>query len=142
MPGTNHNMESGFLDPIPHLLRPAATDLLQFYRLKQLIQMRKEGPYPELMNRFHLTTPQWFRVLDAVILTKVTYFELFQEMPTSHMKLLLKTIGLAMNEPDITLTEIHRRAENRYLYFTEWTQKLIEINRTRIALAQKNRTQA
>lgn len=139
MPGTNHSMETGFLDPLPNLLRPAAADLLQYYRLKQLVQMRKEGPFAELTGRFQLTSAQWFRALDAVILTKVTYFELYPEMDTRHIKLLLKTIGLALNEPGITLGELLKRAENRYLYFNEWLQKMVEINRYKIALAQQNR---
>lgn len=139
MPGTNHSMETGFLDPLPNLLRPAAADLLQYYRLKQLIEMRKEGPYPELTQRFQLTTAQWFRALDAVILTKVTYFDLFPEIKTEHIKLLLKAIGLAMNEPGITINELLKRSENRYLYFEEWLKKLVEINRVKIALAQQGR---
>lgn len=139
MPGTNHTMETGFLDPLPNMLRPAASDLLQYYRLKQLIEMRKEGPYPEVTQRFQLSTAQWFRALDAVILTKVTYFELFPEMKTEHIKLLLKAIGLAMNEPGITISELLKRSENRYMYFEEWLHKLVEVNRIKIALAQQNR---
>ncbi|MDX1795576.1 MAG: hypothetical protein R3219_02520 [Hydrogenovibrio sp.] len=137
MPGSNHQMESGFLDELPHSLRPAAADLLQNYRLKQLIEMRKEGPYPELAKRFHLKTPQWFQVLDAVLLSKISYFELSSNMRADHIRLLMKTIALATNEPDITLTDLLKKTEKRYTFFSDWIRKFIEINRSKILTAKK-----
>lgn len=137
MPGSNHQMESGFLEELPYSLRPAAADLLQNYRLKQLIEMRQEGPYPEVVKRFHLKTPQWFQVLDAVLLCKISYFELSATMQTNHIRLLMKVIALATNEPDITLPDLLKKTEKHYTYFSDWVRQFIEINRTRILSTQK-----
>jgi hypothetical protein len=85
MPGRNHTVEAGFLDALPASYRDAAADLLHFYRLSQLLDMRQNGVYPEVQNRFDLKPIQWFEILDAVILTKVSYFDVTTQMSPKHI---------------------------------------------------------
>lgn len=127
MPGRNHSVEAGFLDSLPNSLRPAAADLLHYYRLSQLIKMRKEGVDDNLQQRFDLKTIQWFQALDAVILTKVSYFEVSTQMPPKHINKLLEITAFALHEPDATLSELYKRVEKDYVFFADWLKHVHEV---------------
>lgn len=127
MPGRNHSVEAGFLDALPNSLRPAAADLLHYYRLSQLIKMRKEGVDDDLKKRFDLKITQWFQALDAVILTKVSYFEVSTQMSPKHINKLLEITAFALHEPDATLSELFKRVEKDYVFFADWLKQVHEV---------------
>ncbi|MBD3612757.1 MAG: hypothetical protein HUJ13_10185 [Hydrogenovibrio crunogenus] len=127
MPGRNHSVEAGFLDALPNALRPAAADLLHYYRLSQLIKMRKEGVDDDLKKHFDLKTIQWFQALDAVILTKVSYFEVSTQMTPKHINKLLEIAAFALHEPDATLSELLKRVEKDYVFFADWLKQVHEV---------------
>ncbi|QBZ83894.1 hypothetical protein GHNINEIG_01962 [Hydrogenovibrio crunogenus] len=127
MPGRNHSVEAGFLDALPNSLRPAAADLLHYYRLSQLIIMRKEGVDDDLKKRFDLKTMHWLQVLDAVILTKVSYFDVTTQMTPKHINKLLEITAFALHEPDATLSELIKRVEKDYVFFADWLKQVHEV---------------
>lgn len=127
MPGRNHSVEAGFLDALPNSLRPAAADLLHYYRLSQLIMMRKEGVDDDLKKRFDLKTMHWLQVLDAVILTKVSYFDVTTQMTPKHINKLLEITAFALHEPDATLSELIKRVEKDYVFFADWLKQVHEV---------------
>lgn len=129
MPGTNHEIESGFMDSLSFSLRPAATDLLMHYRLKQLLQIRKGGPYPELTRRFDLTPAQWLTVTDAVILTKLTYFQIHVDMTNEHLDLMHEAAANSLLHPGMSLQDMYQKTEMQYGYFAQFVLKLIEVRR-------------
>lgn len=137
MPGTNHDIEAGFLDNLSFSLRPAASDLLMHFRLKQLLEMRQSGPTEDLEKRFDLTLPQWFTVLDAVILTKISYFRIVPEMKTKHLDILQKAAGIALHQPGMGLDEIYRKTEQSYSYFSQTILKMLEVRRIKSQLRKK-----
>lgn len=136
MPGRNHPVEAGFLDTLPNSQRPAAADLLHYYRLKQLIEMRRQGVYPELQKRFDLKTTQWFEALDAVILTKVSYFDVTLQMSPRHINKLLEITAFALNDPGATIGEMYKRVEKDYTFFAGWIKNVHEVRQQLIRQAK------
>lgn len=134
MPGTNHDIEAGFLDNLSFSLRPAAADLLMHYRLKQLLQMQKEGAFPELTSRFDLTAAQWLTVINAVILSKISYFRIIPEMKDEHLKVLQYAASHALHQPGMSLIEIYKRTEQSYTYFSQFVLKMIEVKKIKAQL--------
>lgn len=134
MPGTNHELEAGFMDALSFSLRPAAADLLMHYRLRQLLNMRKEGPLPELTRRFDLTTQQWLKILDAVILSKISYFRITPDIKEEHLEILQKAAGFALHQPGMSLTEIYKRTEKNYTFFSQVILKMMEVKRIKAQL--------
>lgn len=127
MPGRNHSVEAGFLDSLPTSLRPAAADLLHYYRLSQLIIMRKDGVDDDLKQRFDLKTIQWLQALDAVILTKVSYFDVTTQMSPKHINKLLEITAFALHEPDANLNELYKRVEKDYAFFADWLKQVQDV---------------
>lgn len=127
MPGRNHSVEAGFLESLPNSLRPAAADLLHYYRLSQLITMRKEGVFEDLKERFDLKELQWIQALDAVILTKVSYFDVSTLMTPKHINKLLEIAAFALHEPDASLGELYKRVEKDYVFFADWLKQVHDV---------------
>lgn len=127
MPGRNHAVEAGFLDALPASYRDAAADLLHFYRLSQLLDMRQNGVYPEVQDRFDLEPIQWFEILDAVILTKVSYFDVTTQMSPKHINKLLEITAFALHHPGAPLSEIYQLVEKDYHFFADWLKQVQEV---------------
>ncbi len=127
MIGTNHTVESGFMDNLPFSLRDAAIDLLKFYRLKELILMYQTEPPLRVRNEFNLTSNQWQQTLRAVILTKVSYFTISPNFPNPYINKLLEIAAYALQTPDATLTEMYHQMEREYPYFARWLLNIHQV---------------
>ncbi len=124
MIGTNHHFETGFIDRIPFLLRPAAMDLLKFYRLKQLIEMCQTQPTIEFTRRFNLANEQQQMVLKAAILTKISYFTITPNLPLSYMNKLLQIIAYALDMQGASLADLYKKVEQDYSFFAVWLKQV------------------
>lgn len=136
MPGRNHDVEAGFLDSLPNSLRDASADLLHFYRLKQLVEMRQNGVPPSVEKRFDLKKDQWEEALDAVILTKVSYFEVSTQMSPRHINRLLEIAAYALNMPGAGLGSIYEKVEKDYTFFADWLKKIHVVRKTLVKQAK------
>jgi len=136
MPGRNHTIEAGFLDELPVSLRAPAADLLHYYRLKQLLEMHFKGVDGYLSNQFALSPTQWQKVLDAVILTKVSYFEVTPQMSPKHINRLIKITAFALHEPKPTLSGLYKQVERHYPYFASWLKKVQTVREEILKIAK------
>ncbi|WP_157760800.1 hypothetical protein [Hydrogenovibrio halophilus] len=137
MPGMNHEFEANFLDELPPVTREAAASLLQFYRLRQLMDMRQFGPDKRMSEDFDLTPSQWNQVLDAVILTKVSYFVIDTSMPPKYIKKLLDIAGWALEEPETNLQQMKRLTQRNYPFFYDWLKKVESVQHEYLRMARK-----
>lgn len=137
MPGRNHTVEAGFLDALPNSQRPAAADLLHYYRLKQLVEMRKNGVFPELLSRFELRDEQWLEALDAVILTKISYFDVSTNMSPRHINKLLEITAYALHRPGASLGEIYKQVEKDYAFFAGWLKQVHSVRMNLVKAARE-----
>lgn len=142
MPGTNHDTESGFMDALPISLRDASVDVLQNYRLKQLIEMKKMGPNDYLKEHFpQIKLMQWIQIFDAVILTKVSYFTIDTSFPIAYIDKLIEIIIFSFNRQQSNIRVIYTQCQKDYPYFADWIKKTLGV-RNKIILAMKEKAQA
>lgn len=136
MPGRNHTIEAGFLDELPVSLRAPAADLLHFYRLKQLLDMHFNGVDDYLSKQFSLSPTEWQKVLDAVILTKVSYFEVTPQMSPKHINRLIEITAFALHEPKPTLAGLYKQVERHYPYFASWLKNIQHVREDILKIAK------
>ncbi|MBE0493158.1 MAG: hypothetical protein IBX48_02350 [Thiomicrospira sp.] len=128
MPGTNHHVESGFIGELPLNLKPPAEDLLKYSTMKQLILMRQHG----IDDFFQKTYPfindtEWLDIIDKVLLTKVSYFELNDRFSAAQMNKLLEIARFALKLPNESAQSIYQITEHRYPVFAKVIKNLIFI---------------
>lgn len=140
MIGTNHHVEAGFMDQLPMSLRDAAVDLLNFYRLKQLVDMARQGPFPEVIRRFDHQPHHWQKILRAVILTKVSYFTITADFPNAYINKLLEIAAFALAIPGAKLGAIYKAVERDYPFFARWLKNIHEIKLMKYKQAQQQQT--
>ncbi|MDR9498023.1 MAG: hypothetical protein RI556_02515 [Hydrogenovibrio sp.] len=129
MPGRNHTIEANFLDALSQNLRPAAMELLHDYRLRQMLEMLLNGPNNALQERYALAPDQWQVLLEAVILTKATYFELSHRMAPRHLNVLIDIIGFCLHQPNASLAQLIAFTQKDTPYMAEWLQNAQRIQR-------------
>ncbi len=127
MIGTSHIIESGFMNQLPILFRNAAMDLLISYRLKHLVEMYQTQAPQDLKNRFTLTDEQWKITLRAVILTKISYFNITEKYPISHINRLLEIINYILATKQASPIELSQMTEQEYPFFSSWLKTLHNI---------------
>ena len=124
------------MDRLPFTHRDAALDLLKFNRLKLLVEMRQTAPPMALRNRFLLTSEQWTETLDAVILTKLSYFTISLSYPNSYINKLLEIAAYALGKPGMSLAEMYAMTEKDYPYFARWLKSAHDIKLLKYRHAQ------
>ncbi|KUJ72797.1 hypothetical protein [Thiomicrospira sp. WB1] len=129
MPGLNHTIEANFLDALSQNLRPAAMELLRDYRLRQMLDMLLDGPTSSIEQRYELDPTQWQELLEAVILTKVTYFEINPGMQHQHLKILIEIASYCLHQPHASISQLIEFTKKETPYMAEWLQHAQRIQR-------------
>lgn len=128
MPGTNHNVESGFIGELAINLKPPAEDLLKHSTMKQLILMRQHGIDDFFQKSYpFINDLEWLDIIDKVLLTKISYFELNDRFTAAQMNKLLEIARLAMNLPNESAQNIYQITEYRYPVFAKVIKNIIFI---------------
>ncbi|MFA6699081.1 MAG: hypothetical protein WCS28_02830 [Thiomicrospira sp.] len=141
MPGTNHQVETQLLNNLPLSLRAAAEDLLKHNTLKTLLLMRREGVSPFLHKTYpNVNDIEWIKIINYVILTKVSYFEINNQFSGRHLDKLLQIAQDAMDLPDPNPINLYRATEHRYPVFAKVIKDIITLRQQQLKrlLAQKN----
>jgi hypothetical protein len=136
MPGSSHDVDPSFMDNLPLPLRDPALDFIRYSGLKELLTMRLEGPSQFLKEQYPaLTADQWNKILDAVILTKVSYFELEVKFPNRYIDKLIEIIAFAYNMKSEGITELYQALINDHPQMAAWIKKALLIKQQNIKLA-------
>lgn len=140
MPGTNHETESAFMNELPLNLRDAAVDALHNYRLRQLIEMKTQGPADFLTRTFpEVTRSQWLQIFDAVILTKVSYFRPDITFPVKYIDKLIEIIVHSCHDDSSNIRTIYQKSLKEYPFFANWIKKSLEVRQKKIKLLQAHK---
>ncbi|MDX1351383.1 MAG: hypothetical protein R3254_00105 [Thiomicrorhabdus sp.] len=126
MPGSNHDLDPSFMDALPISVRDAGLDLIRFYSLKQLIQLRLNGVEEFLQNRFKLSEEQWLKVLNAVILTKISYFQIQLNFPNRYIDKLIEIACFAYGMPRPDPIELYHSTLKDHPQFALWLKNAIQ----------------
>ncbi|WP_321326188.1 hypothetical protein [Thiomicrorhabdus sp.] len=132
MPGSNHNLDASFMDALPISVREAGLELIRFYSLEKMLDLRINGIDDFLKERYKLKEEQWFQVLNAVILTKVSYFEIELHFPIRYIDKLIEIAAFARGLADPDPVNLYQSVLSDHPQFAEWIKKAIQIKQQNI----------
>ncbi|WP_051640779.1 hypothetical protein [Thiomicrorhabdus sp. Milos-T2] len=140
MPGSNHDIDASFMDALPFSVRAAAADLIRYSSLKDMLSFKLEGPSEFLKDRFPLSEDQWSAVLDAVILTKISYFKIEVNFPNRYIDKLIEIAcyarGLSANDP----MELYQSVLSEHPSFARWIKTAIQTKQANIRIQHSSNT--
>lgn len=136
MPGSNHDVDPSFMDALPFSVRDAALDLIRFSSLKDMLIMRKEGPSEFLKKNFSLTPMQWNEVLKAVILTKISYFDIAPNFPNPYIDKLHEIAAAAYGMPGKNPADLYQAMLTDHPYFAQWLTKSLQVKQQNLRAAR------
>ncbi|WEJ62341.1 hypothetical protein [Thiomicrorhabdus lithotrophica] len=137
MPGNNHDVVASFMDTLPLPVREAATDLICYSSLKEMLSIRQEGPTEFLQNRFNLSPEEWQQVVNAVIMTKVSYFQIELNFPNRYIDKLIEIACYAHGMPSNDPTALYQSVLSDHPSFAMWIKNAIQMKQQNLRLAQK-----
>lgn len=135
MPGSNHDIDPTFMDALPLAVRDAALDLIRFSSLKQMLEYRTNGPSEFLKKKFKLDEHQWMMTLNAVILTKVSYFDIQLHFPNRYIDKLIEIAAFASGQIQVDPIELYHNNANEHPKFANWLKNALQIKQQNIRLA-------
>ncbi|WP_127471213.1 DUF4414 domain-containing protein [Thiomicrorhabdus aquaedulcis] len=136
MPGSNHDVDPSFMDALPLALREAALELIRFSTLKDMLIMRKNGPSERLKTSFALTPMQWNELLNAVILTKVSYFDIAPKFPNQYIDKLHEIAANAFGMPGKNPADLYQAMLTDHPYFAQWLTKSLQVKQQNLRAAR------
>lgn len=136
MPGSNHDIDATFMDALPLSVREAALDLIRFSSLHDMLEFRENGPSDFLQNQFNLTPIQWQQVLNAVILTKVSYFDIQLHFPNRYIDKLIEISASALGMQSADPVSLYQGVIAEHPKFAAWIKKAIQVKQQNIRFAQ------
>lgn len=135
MPGSNHDIDATFMDNLPIAVREAALDLIRFSSLQEMVEYRLNGPSEFHKKKFKLDEQQWNSTLNAVILTKVSYFEIEVNFPNRYIDKLIEIAAYASGLGQLDPIELYQSMLSEHPKFAAWLKKAIQIKQQNLRLA-------
>jgi len=142
MPGSNHDVDASFMDALPISLREAGLDLIRFSALDELLEFRVNEPNEFLKNRFNLTPEQWFQVLNSVILTKVSYFQIERHFPNRYIDKLIDISAYAQGLDSNNPIDLYQSMLAEHPNFAAWVKNAIQVKQQNLAYERELETSA
>lgn len=139
MPGSNHEVDASFMDELPFSVRDAALDLIRFSSLKQMLEMHQNGPTDYLQNNFDLSPQQWTQVLNTVILTKVSYFQISPLFPNVYIDKLLEIAAFAYGMKGSNAAELYQAMLNPHPQFAGWIKNCLLVKQQKIQMQNRRK---
>ncbi|WP_373017498.1 hypothetical protein [Thiomicrorhabdus sp.] len=140
MPGSSHEIDPTFMDDLALSLRDPALDLIRFSTLKEMITMRKEGPTKYYSEKYgNLSHDQWQTVLNAVILTKISYFQISEHFPNAYIDKLIEIAAYAFHMQGCNELDLYQAMMQNHPMFANWIKKCLVVKQQK---ARKNAAKA
>lgn len=130
---------TSFMDNLSLPLREAAMEVFHFSNLKEMLEMRLDGPSELLVQRHSLTEEQWNELLDAVILTKLSYFKLRFGCPNLYIDRLLEISGFCLGFPHYDAPTLAKIVAAEHPIFSDWLNHLQTVKKQNQLYAKHNR---
>jgi hypothetical protein len=139
MPGSSHDVDPSFMDTLALSLREPALDFIRFSGLKELLTIRLEGPCQRSKEQFPiLTRDEWNKLLDAVILTKVSYFQVQLHFPNRYIDKLIEITAFAYGMKGEGIGELYQALIHDHPQMAAWIKNALQIKQQNIKYAQSN----
>ncbi|UQB41730.1 hypothetical protein JX580_08625 [Thiomicrospira microaerophila] len=139
MPGTNHQVESQFMDNLSFSARQAADDMLGHETLKTFLDYKVHGINSYYKNKYaNISELEWSKTLRAVTLTKLSYFELNSFFTNEEIDKWIEIAQDAFELPHGNPINLYKIVEHKYSVFTKVLKTAILIKQQRLKKAQAN----
>lgn len=136
MPGTNHHIDTTFINELPLNMRPAADDMLKNHALSELLLMRKQGVNEFLRRTYSFITDfDWILIINSVLLTKISYFEVNAHFSPAQLDKLLEIAQDALDLPDSSPKNLYKFTEYRYPVFANVIKNIIVLRQHKLKSA-------
>ncbi|WP_044411102.1 hypothetical protein [Thiomicrospira microaerophila] len=143
MPGTNHQVESQFLDNLSLSARSAAEDMLTHDTLKKFLNYQAQGVSGFYTKKYpNITQIEWDKIIRAVILTKLSYFEINNYFTNQELDKWLEIAQDAFQQPHGNPVTLYKTVENKYSVFAKVVKTALLIKQQRLKKAQAAQARA
>ncbi|NPA72192.1 MAG: hypothetical protein GXO35_05110 [Gammaproteobacteria bacterium] len=136
MPGSSHEVDPSFMDALPLNIREPALDLIRFSSLKDMLEMRVEAPDAFLQDKYELSTEQWNVILNAVILTKISYFHIEKTFPNRYIDKLFEIAAFAYDMQGKNVGELYQALINEHPQMADWIKRALIVKQQNLKMAQ------
>jgi hypothetical protein len=86
-----------YMNKIPLKKRYIAKTLLREYLLDQLVKLQKSRLIPTEFNSSKLSHKQWQEILNYVILTKLSFFRIHQDLNKKQLTKIIEIVAKCLN---------------------------------------------
>lgn len=118
-------VEPAFMNQLSFTVRPAAIDLYRHISLKQLLEVRHHQVPPGLVQKYGLTAEQWQAASEAVILTRLSQFQLSAHLSNACVNRLKQIVAGLLGASETDLAEVIAGLENEDAgIMADWLRKL------------------
>ena len=139
MPGSSHDVDPSFMDTLPLSIREPALDLIRFSSLKELLGIRLNGPSEKAKEQHPtLNREQWDQVLNSVILTKVSYFQIQLHFPNRYIDKLLEIAAFAYGMKGESIGELYQALIHEHSQMAAWIKNALMVKQQNLRYAQRN----
>ncbi|WP_319380961.1 hypothetical protein [Thiomicrorhabdus sp.] len=133
--GDQDNIDPSFMDRLPVSYRTPALELISQADLRSMLIMRKQGVPIELENKYQLSAEQWRQIINSVILTKLSTFEINTGFPNRYINKLVEIVGAVYGMPNRTARQLEALFRDSHPHFAEW---LANLHRVQMLNARQN----
>ncbi|WP_178862136.1 hypothetical protein [Thiomicrorhabdus cannonii] len=135
MPGSSHEVDATFMDELPFSVREPALDLVRYATLKEMLEMRLHGPSLHYRNKYNLTPDQWNLLLNAVILTKISYFQINTYFPNAYIDKLIEIAAFAAGKKGASALDLYQEMLLDHPVFADWLKTCLLVKQQKIRTA-------
>ncbi|WP_319558478.1 hypothetical protein [Thiomicrorhabdus sp.] len=125
--GDQDNIDSSFMDRLPVSYRNPALELISQTDLRSMLLMRKQGVPIELESKYQLSSQQWLQIINSVILTKLSTFEVNTGFPNRYINKLVEIVGAVYGMPNKTARQLEVLFRENHPHFADWLANLHHI---------------
>lgn len=125
MLGSSHNIDPSFINHLPLSLRDSACALVRITSLKTMLKMRYNSSGHFLYDDFLFSDSEWQAVLNAAILTKVSYFEIEIGFPVPYIDKLIEIISYAYGLPNKPGPVLYQSMIHEHQQLANWIKKAL-----------------
>lgn len=138
MPGSSHDVDPTFMDKVPLSVREPALDLIRYAALKEMLLMRLNGPTDFYTHKYNLTPDQWNYILNAVILTKISYFQISMHFPNVYIDKLLEIAAFAAGKKGCNASELYHAMLKDHPIFANWIKTCLIVKQQKARMHTPN----
>jgi len=117
-------VDATYMNKIPFKSRELGKKLLRDYLLQELLQLKKSESRSVEFKRANLPINHWNELVNFVILTKLSTFNIHHDLQPVQLKKLASIVSNCLEKKSSTLDEILANLDQDAIILRKWFQQL------------------